>query len=1064
MQAPALSARLSRWAAPAVLAAGLAVSGGLAWLVHARLQSAAADNLSLLAEQVGRELAGDIAAHGTFLRGLHGLFVDAPAVDRERFRRYVGLLRLQHDASLVQHFGFVERQGEAFVVRYVEPPAGNEALPGTDIAGFPPARAALARALAGGGLTLSAPFRMERAAAGDTGLILLLPLYATGDAARPYAASGSRPAAMVGLTINLERSLEQMARSLAQRHVRLRLVERERAGDSEQPSGHPFYDSGQGEAAAWLTASRELEVLGNRWRLDLLAEPAFQPPFIRYAPQATLALCLAIALLLSRLVRNLGRIRRLATAQAQRMTQALRQSEEKFRDLAELASDWFWEQDADFRFTSMSGGVLNKGNFRIEATLGKTRWELPIVGVSEAEWQQHRALLERHEPFRDFVYRIRTADGSMHWYSVSGQPVFDADGRFLGYRGTGHDITAEKQALEALRESENRLALALEAAAAGLWDFDPLARTTYFSPGFAALLGYPDVLALKEGFHFAEALHPEERERALAALRRSLREGAPFDETYRLRRHDGGYRWFRGIGRHFHDETHQTERFVGILLDVTAQRQAEEALRESEARFRRMFEHHASPMLLIDPESGAIVDANSAAAAFYGYPVATLRTMNISAINTLPPEEIARLRQNALHERRNHFEFPHRLADGSQRWVEVHSSPVEVEGRTLLFSVIHDITERRQAQEQLHLAAAVFENSLQGITITDAERRILAVNRAFTQITGYTPEEVLGKNPRLLQSGRHDAAFYRAMWEAIRERGHWQGEIWNRRKNGELFPQLLSIVAVHNGAGERTHYIGIFVEIGELKRAEEALRRLNAELEQRVAERTAALAASNKELEAFSYSVSHDLRAPLRAIDGYAQIIGEDYADRLDEAAQRLLGRIRAASQRMALVTDQLMELARLTRVELQREDVELSALVRSVIDELPRQDGRRVEFAIADGVRAQADPRLLHVVLQNLVHNAWKFTAGREAARIEFGETVLEGERVFYVRDNGAGFDPAHAGKLFGAFQRLHRPDEFAGSGIGLATVARIVRRHGGRVWAEGAVGQGATFYFTLG
>ena len=288
MNAPRLPARLTRWAAPALLAAGLVLSFGLAWLVQLGQEHRAAQNVSTLARQMGREIANDIAAYGTILRGLHGLFISSTEVDREEFRQYVDLLRLQHDAALLQRFGFVEREGNAFILKYVEPLAGNEVLVGRDLAEHPAAREALDRAMAGGSLILSAPFRMTRTAAGDTGLILILPLYATGDPARPYAATGRRTVAMVDITINLEKTLRNIAEPLAQRHVHFRLSELERAWSSEgQPNAAPFFDSAQGApkaAAAWLSASSELEVLGNRWRLDLTAEPASIPPVTRFAP------------------------------------------------------------------------------------------------------------------------------------------------------------------------------------------------------------------------------------------------------------------------------------------------------------------------------------------------------------------------------------------------------------------------------------------------------------------------------------------------------------------------------------------------------------------------------------------------------------------------------------------------------------------------------------------------------------------------------------------------------------------------------------------------------------
>jgi signal transduction histidine kinase len=223
---------------------------------------------------------------------------------------------------------------------------------------------------------------------------------------------------------------------------------------------------------------------------------------------------------------------------------------------------------------------------------------------------------------------------------------------------------------------------------------------------------------------------------------------------------------------------------------------------------------------------------------------------------------------------------------------------------------------------------------------------------------------------------------------------------------------------------------------------------------------------ANRELEAFSYSVSHDLRAPLRSIEGFSQILLEDYADKLDEEGEKYLGRVRAASRRMALLIDDLLDLSRVSRRPLRRELVDLSAQAREITAELGKsQPDREVEFVIADRLAANGDARLLRLALENLLGNAWKFTSREERARIEFRSTTLEGrERVYFVRDNGVGFDEAYAGKLFGAFQRLHEPEEFEGTGIGLATVQRIVRRHGGRVWAEGEVGKGATFFFTLG
>jgi PAS domain S-box-containing protein len=352
-----------------------------------------------------------------------------------------------------------------------------------------------------------------------------------------------------------------------------------------------------------------------------------------------------------------------------------------------------------------------------------------------------------------------------------------------------------------------------------------------------------------------------------------------------------------------------------------------------------------------------------------------------------------------------------------------------------------------------------------GIFMLDTGGHIASWNLGAERIKGYRAEEIIGE---------HFSRFYTdediaggkppRELEVASAVGRYAEEGWRVRKDGTLFWASVVITALRDESGQLRGFAKVTRDMTERREAEELLRGLNEELEQRVAERTAQLEAANRELEAFSYSVSHDLRAPLRGIDGFSQALLEDYADRLDEHGLDYLRRVRAATQRMSRLIDDLLGLSRITRGELRRETVDLSGLARSVVEQLREaHPERRVEFHVAGGLTAQGDARLLRIALENLLANASKFSSKNAGAVIEFGVMRDDGGDVYFVRDNGAGFDMQYASKLFGAFQRLHDVREFEGTGIGLATVQRIVRRHGGRVWAEGEPGRGATFYFTL-
>jgi len=359
----------------------------------------------------------------------------------------------------------------------------------------------------------------------------------------------------------------------------------------------------------------------------------------------------------------------------------------------------------------------------------------------------------------------------------------------------------------------------------------------------------------------------------------------------------------------------------------------------------------------------------------------------------------------------------------------------------------------------------LFENTLDGILVVDAQtmKVVLANQAAASMFALGDIKDAIGVDPLEFVHPDDKDSTLRAIAQDTLEKDLRQTNELRvlTRDGGEIWVLAHAVRTQYQG---RLAALISLRDITKRKVAEEEVRRLNTDLEQRIRERTAQLQASNQELESFTYSVSHDLRAPLRSITGFSQALTEDYADKLDAQGKDYLNRVRAASLRLAQLTDDLLNLSRVSRSEMRHDTVNLSEMAQAVFTELKeRQPERQVDLVVAEGMAARGDAHLLRIVLDNLLGNAWKFTQKCPQPRIEFGVAQQNGETEYFVRDNGAGFDMAYVDKLFLPFQRLHAITEFEGTGIGLATVQRILRRHGGRAWAEGAVGKGATFHFTL-
>jgi PAS domain S-box-containing protein len=522
------------------------------------------------------------------------------------------------------------------------------------------------------------------------------------------------------------------------------------------------------------------------------------------------------------------------------------------------------------------------------------------------------------------------------------------------------------------------------------------------------------------------------------------------------------------------DESGRVISSRSVWRDISARRQAENNLIESERRFRALFENMAVGFVLFEvvpddqdlPVDLIIIAANAGFEQATGLKlrevVGKRLTHVLPGIENDEADWIGTYGQVALTGN------PRQLEQGSELlgfYYEVTAYQFGPKQCAVTFS---DITARKQGEVEIRRAKEFNEKliaSMQdGLSVLDPEGVHLEVNPAFCEMTGYTREELIGGAPPHPYWAPEGLEAIQAALERILGGDFSAIELCFMRKNGEHFPVIVSPSCIRGADGVPTAYFAAVKDITGRKRAEEKIRMLNEELEQRVLDRTAELQAANEELEAFSYSVSHDLRAPLRAIDGFVRILEEDYHELLDVEGRRICKVISDSAHDMGRLIDDLLAFSRVGRITMKPSLIDMEGLVRaSFLESTDAAMRDRIDFQVDQLPRGYADPALLRQVWANLIGNAIKFASIKERAHIEIKADV-QGETVVYsVRDNGAGFDMRYVHKLFGVFQRLHRAEEFEGTGVGLAIVQRIVHRHGGRVWAEGEEGVGAAFYFTL-
>jgi PAS domain S-box-containing protein len=786
---------------------------------------------------------------------------------------------------------------------------------------------------------------------------------------------------------------------------------------------------------------------------------------------------------------------------------ALRESEERYQRISRTITDYIFHVRVE---NGKAVGTVHGP--RCLAVTGYTVEEFdadPELWIRMVEPEDRPRVIQQMQDILSggdtpgIEYRLTRKDGSRRWVRNTSVLHSDPDGRLLGYDGLIQDIT-ERMEAELLLHAQHGLALALNATtnleeglrlcvetairvsgveAGGVYLLDDrtgamdLVVHQGLSPDFISAIGHlapddPQTLLMKSGepvFTNSQLLQELIGPHPLYGQFRSLL-GIPIRHEHRV---IGSLNLASTTKPSIPKPIQEAlETLVAQINNSIARLRSEGALGESEERYRQLFESVSDAIILVENRSGRILEANSATSILYGYnreELLAMKNIDLSAephatrkaTQTTPliPENVVTIPLR-LHRRKDGAVFPVEI---TSRYFSRHGIPVHI-------SAIRDISQRQKTEEALRESRQMLETVLNTIPARvfwkDRDLVYMGCNRAFALDAGFkTPEEIVGIDDFKIGWGDHTEAYRRDDQSVIATgtaKRNYEEPMINQE--GRKFWVSTSKIPLRDPEGNIRGVLGTYEDITERKQAEEEIRALNVELEQRVAQRTAQLEAANKELEAFSYSVSHDLRAPLRAIDGFTRVLEEDYGKTFDPEGRRLCAVIRRNTRSMNGLIDDLLALSRLSRTEMDYMPTDMEAMVQSVFQELtPPESRARIDFQTGCLPKVLCDPILLRQVWINLISNAVKFSQNRDWARIRVECRSTPEEDIFSIRDNGAGFDMQYADRVFSIFQRLHNESDFEGTGVGLAIVQRAIHRHAGRVWAEGEVDKGATFFFTL-
>jgi len=736
-----------------------------------------------------------------------------------------------------------------------------------------------------------------------------------------------------------------------------------------------------------------------------------------------------------------------------RSDEALLRSEEDYRTL--------FEQSVDGIIIIAESGIVMANNaycvmrgLPLEKILGTKPLDILHPEDRKIAEQKMKKMRSGEPAPEEGIYRAIRLDGSVAWVNLrskliewKGKPAFQTIVR---------NITDRKHAEEELKKALLFNEAIIDSIPGIVYLYDDTGRLVHWNRKSEEVTGYSGE-ELK-GRHALAFFSGRDMSIIKQGIAETMTSGHSSVEASMITKDGRSIPMiFTGVKLSIANQDH----LLGIGIDITNAKRAQEALRESEEKFRILTQ--SSPTAILLYQDNKWIYANSAASQITGYTNQEL--MNMNFWDMVHPDDKQLVRERGQKRQRaedvtRRYEFKIISKGGTVKWVDLSGETIVINGQPAGIISVLDITERKIAEEELKESEeryrTFFNTSRDCVFISSLDGHWINMNDAAIDLFGYSSrDELMQVNISDLYVKAQDRAKY--INTAIEHGTTKDYPVDLLRKNGEVIHTLITSAVRYDTKGNVIGLMGTIKDITERKKAEDEIRRLNESLEQRVRERTT-------ELEAFSYSVSHDLRAPLRAIDGFSQALLDDYETKLDLQGRDYLARIRTSTRLMAELIEDLLKLSRITRTDMDIVPLNLTRMARAVIDELQKSHPRRIaNIKIADTLEDFADPRLIRIVLENLLGNAWKFTGKKPVAEIEFGSIKKNNKKIYFIRDNGAGFDMEYAEKLFAPFQRLHNVEEYPGTGIGLATVKRIIHRHGGTVWAEGLPGQGATFYFTL-